>query len=66
MAERLTGVAALLLAMWQFYSVYKSFRYLKQHGDKQTPAFVLVSLWSGAFFGLVMVFIGFMLMLKHF
>ncbi|KRN62360.1 hypothetical protein IV83_GL000237 [Pediococcus inopinatus] len=66
LVERLTGVVALLLAIWQFYSVYRTFRHLKQHGGKETSSFILVSLWSAAFFGLIMVFIGFMLMLKQF
>lgn len=57
--EILVGIICLGVMIWEFYSVVKSFRGIRQHGNSGTTGFAMLSIWSGVIFGLIMFAIAF-------
>lgn len=63
LSERLAGVLVLLLAAWQFYSFKKAVQAFKAHAGSNNNVFVGYGLWFGLFFGLILLFLGGVLLL---
>jgi len=55
---KLIGIVAILLACWQFYAVRKSFLNLKNNANQGTSVFIGFALWSGLFFGIILLVVG--------
>ena len=64
MMEQLTGVVGILLGIWEIYAVYKAFKDTKQRGNKSTPTFLPLALWSGVVLALAFIGIGIALVMK--
>ncbi|MDO4680995.1 MAG: hypothetical protein Q4A55_07100 [Aerococcus sp.] len=57
MLETLAGFGAILLACYQFYAVRRNYVYVKEHGNKSTSPFIMMSLWSGLLFGIALLIV---------
>lgn len=64
MVEQLCGIIAIILGIWEIYSVYKAFYEVKRHGNENTSVFLPLALWSGIVMSFAFVIIGICLILK--
>lgn len=64
MVEQLCGIIAIILGIWEIYSVHKTFSEVKRHGNENTSGFLPLALWSGIVVSLAFIIIGICLILK--
>ncbi|WP_155287729.1 hypothetical protein [Lacticaseibacillus zhaodongensis] len=63
MLEKLAAVVCLALAVWQFYATYKFIRVAKPASSVNTTIFRPIGIGFSAFFGLIMLYASFRLMI---
>lgn len=56
------GIIVLCGSLWEFWSAYKSIRTVRHNGTQGTSAFIVMGIWSGFMFGLILFGLSFALM----
>ncbi|MGG5372169.1 hypothetical protein IGI67_003840 [Enterococcus sp. AZ196] len=52
--QYLLGVIFLLLSIWQFIMFKRAFTHLRQSADKDTSPFIMLSMWGGLVFAIIL------------
>jgi hypothetical protein len=58
MVETICGILAIIAGCAQLFLAWRYFRGIQTSGDASTPPFSLMALWSGGFFGVILIGFG--------